>query len=212
MSTAVFECAVRCFARMNVDTMFCASALDAICPASMPGPTSELVRQIARRSHAEETRRPAHRRTPHFAPKFLGRALAILRIDTALIGAPFPSASRRRSACPPLLAPTVWGRNHPSTTGLHRNAGSSICAIGRYTGITRKSLSDPAQEVVMSPRAVRKLRIQCLPDVSRNHVWRTGTSVNDIGGDHNLKVLVLPVRGQPPSELFQVVGIGDKLA
>jgi hypothetical protein len=123
-----------------------------------------------------------------------------------------PSALRRRSACPPLLAPTVWGRNHPSTTGLHRNAGSSICAISRCTGITRKSLSDPAQEVVMSPRAVRKLRIQCLPDVSRKHVWRTGTSVHDIGGDHNLKVLVLPVRGQPPSELIQVVGVGDKLA
>ena len=104
----------------------------------------------------------------------------------------------------------IFGLTLPSPAHPSVGVAMSSC-LTRADGIGR-SFRDPAPGRRNESTASQKTQIQCLPEVSCNHVWRTGTSVDNVGGDHNLKVLVLPVRGSPLGELLQVVGVGDKFA
>lgn len=53
---------------------------------------------------------------------------------------------------------------------------------------------------------------QPLPEMGRDYIWRTGTAVDDIGGDHYLEVLIPPIWRRQFREFPHVLGVRYKLA
>src|SRR5262245_43058247 len=108
-----------------------------------------------------------------------------------------------------ILGFAVWSSGM-GLGGVYRSGAKEdkTLTVARGSRILRLVCSATSQTVTDGPKRL----LRRLPKMSSQDVGRSGAAANDIGREHHLDVLLLPMSGGKRLDLFEEFAIGDEFA